>query len=58
MLIQSIILIGFVTLKVAFLICHKDYSVASAIGASVNPLQNRATEYVNIVLECLYQFFE
>ncbi len=33
-------------------------SVASAIGPSVNPLQNRETQYVNIVLQCMYWFFE
>ncbi len=33
-------------------------SVACAIGPSVNPLQNRATQHVNIVFQCMYQFFE
>ncbi len=32
--------------------------VAYAIGPSVNPLQNKETQHVNIVLLCLYQFFE
>ncbi len=26
--------------------------------AQVNPLQNRETPHVNIVLQCMYQFFE
>ncbi len=29
-------------------------SVACAIGPSVNPLQNRETQHVNIVLQCMY----
>jgi hypothetical protein len=33
-------------------------SVACAIGPSVNPLQNRETQHVNTVLQCMYQFFE
>jgi len=33
-------------------------SVACAGGPSVNPLQNRGTEHVNIVLQCMYWFFE
>jgi hypothetical protein len=33
-------------------------SVACAIGPSVNPLQNRETQHVNIVLQCMYPFFE
>jgi hypothetical protein len=33
-------------------------SVACAIGTSVNPLQNREIQYVNNVLQCMYQFFE
>jgi len=33
-------------------------SVACAVGPSVNPLQNRETQHVNIVLQCMYQFFE
>jgi hypothetical protein len=24
----------------------------------VNPLQNKETKHINIVLECMYQFFE
>jgi hypothetical protein len=32
--------------------------VAYAIGPSVNPLQNRETQHVNIVLQCMYPFFE
>jgi hypothetical protein len=31
--------------------------VACAVGPSVNPLQNRET-HVNIVLQCMYPFFE
>ncbi len=31
-------------------------SVACVIGPSVNPLQNRETQYVNIVLQCMYWF--
>jgi hypothetical protein len=30
-------------------------SVACAIGPSVNPLQNRETQHVNIVLQHMYQ---
>jgi hypothetical protein len=33
-------------------------SVACAIGPSVNPLQNKENQHVNIVLQCLYPFFE
>jgi hypothetical protein len=33
-------------------------SVACAIGPSVNPLQNRETQHVNIVLHWMYRFFE
>jgi hypothetical protein len=33
-------------------------SVPCAVGPSVNPLQNRETQYVNIVLQCMYRFFE
>jgi len=33
-------------------------SVACAVGPSVNPLQNRETPHVSIVLQCKYQFFE
>jgi hypothetical protein len=33
-------------------------SVACAVGPSVNPLQNRETQHVNIVLQCMCQFFE
>ncbi len=34
-------------------------NVACAIGPSVNPLQNRETQHVNIVLQHnMYQFFE
>ncbi len=41
------------------LIQHPIYtSVAYAVGASVNPLQNRETQHVNIVLQCMYQFCE
>jgi hypothetical protein len=29
-------------------------SVACGIGPSVNPLQNRETQHVNIVLQCMY----
>ncbi len=39
-----------------FIIHHN--SVACAVGPSVNPLQNRETQHVNIVLQCMYQFFE
>jgi len=28
------------------------------VGPSVNPLQNRETQHVNIVLQCMYWFFE
>jgi hypothetical protein len=42
---------------------HKDIliqidSVACAVGPSVNPLQNRETQHVNVVLQCMYLFFE
>jgi hypothetical protein len=33
-------------------------TVACAIGPSVNPLQNKEIQHVNIVLQCMYQFFE
>jgi tRNA uridine 5-carbamoylmethylation protein Kti12 len=33
-------------------------SVACDIGPSVNPLQNKETQHVNNVLQCMYQFFE
>ncbi len=33
-------------------------SVAYVIGPSVNPLQNKETQHVNIVLQCMYQFFK
>jgi hypothetical protein len=33
-------------------------SVACAIGPSVILLHNRETQDVNIVLQCMYQFFE
>jgi len=32
--------------------------VACAVGPSVNPLQNRETQHVNIVLQCMYPFSE
>jgi len=32
--------------------------VARAVGPSVNPLQNSETQHVNIVLQCMYGFFE
>jgi len=33
-------------------------SVACVVGPSVNPLQKRETQHVNIVLQCMYRFFE
>jgi len=33
-------------------------SVACAVDPSVNPLQNKETQHVNIVLQCMYKFFE
>jgi hypothetical protein len=37
----------------------KSTSVASVVvGKSVNPLQNREAQHVDIVLQCMYQFFE
>jgi len=33
-------------------------SVAYVVGPSVNPLQNRETQHVNIGLECMYRFFK
>jgi hypothetical protein len=33
-------------------------TVASAIGPSVNPVQNREMQHVNIVLQHMYQLFE
>jgi len=33
-------------------------SVACDIGPSVNPLQNRETQHVNNVLQCMCQLFE
>jgi hypothetical protein len=35
-----------------------DTSVACDVGPSVNPLQNRETQHVNIVSQCMYRFFE
>jgi hypothetical protein len=32
-------------------------SVACAVDPSVKPLQNRETQHVNIVLQCMYRFF-
>ncbi len=32
--------------------------VAYDIGPSVNPSQNRETQHVNIVIQCMYQLFE
>ncbi len=32
--------------------------VACAVDPSVNPLQNRETQHVNIVLQCMYRCFE
>jgi hypothetical protein len=32
--------------------------VACAIGPSVNPLQNKETQHLNIVLQSIYPFFE
>jgi hypothetical protein len=37
---------------------YKYTSVTCVNGPSVNPLQNRGTQHVNIVLQCTYQFFE
>jgi hypothetical protein len=31
--------------------------VACAVGPSVNPLQNRETQHVNMVLQCMYLVF-
>jgi hypothetical protein len=33
-------------------------SVACVVGPSVNPLQKRETQHVNIVLQCMYRFFK
>jgi hypothetical protein len=33
-------------------------SLACAVGPSVNSLQNRETQHVNIVLQCMYRYFE
>jgi hypothetical protein len=33
-------------------------TVACAIGPSVNPLQNKETQHLNIVLQSIYPFFE
>jgi hypothetical protein len=33
-------------------------SAVCAIDPSVNPLQNRETQHVNIVLQCMYWAFE
>jgi hypothetical protein len=41
------------------LIQHPIYtSMAYVVGTSVNPLQNRESQHVNIVLQCMYRFFE
>jgi hypothetical protein len=39
--------------KINLLIDHQT-SVACAVGPGVNPLQNRETQHVNIVLQCMY----
>jgi hypothetical protein len=33
-------------------------NVAFDVGPSVNSLQNKKTQHVNIVLQCMYQIFE
>jgi hypothetical protein len=33
------------------------YSVACAVGPSVDPLQNNETQHMNIDLQCMYGFF-
>jgi hypothetical protein len=33
-------------------------SVACAVSRSVNPLGNRESQQVNIVLQCMYRYFE
>jgi hypothetical protein len=33
-------------------------SVAYDVGPNVNSLQNNETQHVNIVLQCMYRFFE
>jgi hypothetical protein len=51
-----------IAIKEKFFICIISISfnvnVASAVGPSVNPLQNRETQHVNVVLQCMYGFFE
>jgi hypothetical protein len=32
--------------------------VACAVGPSMNPLQIKETQHVNILLQCMYRFFE
>jgi hypothetical protein len=32
--------------------------VACVVGPSVNPLQSKETQHVNIILQCMYWFFE
>jgi hypothetical protein len=41
--------------QLLYVICA---SVARADGPSLNPLQNRETQHVNIVLQCMYWLFE
>ncbi len=33
-------------------------SVACVVNPNVNPLQNREIQQVNIILQCMYRFFE
>ncbi len=35
-----------------------DSTVACVVNPSMNPLQNREIQHVNIVLQCMYWFFE
>jgi hypothetical protein len=33
-------------------------NVVCVVGPRMNPLKNRETQHVNIVLPCMYRFFE
>jgi hypothetical protein len=48
-------LVDLITTKQNKLPSFIDRSVACAIGPSVNPLQNKGTQHVNIVLQWMYR---
>jgi hypothetical protein len=42
----------------SFILSFKMTSVACVVSPSVNPLQNRGPQHVNIVFHCMYQLFK